>query len=260
VTGTGREPGLRDRYNRFIAGHEVAWELVMAALAIVFVIAGFLAEEGVEPWLAIDLALNVLFAVEFGTRLAASYDRRAYLRGHWIDAVALIPAIRGVRLLRLLRLLRLARAFASFYRAMASFERLARHRNLLWLFFAWFAVAMICSTTLFLAENGVNPAIQTPGDAAWWGVVTLTTVGYGDTFPITPEGRLAGGALMILGITLFAAITGTITSFIVATGEKEQSEGLSVATRLRELDALHRDGVITDDEFLPRRTDLVQQL
>lgn len=46
-----------------------------------------------------------------------------------------------------------------------------------------------------------------------WGVVTLTTVGYGDVFPVMSEGRLAGAALMILGITLFAAITGMSTSF-----------------------------------------------
>ncbi len=73
---------------------------------------------------------------------------------------------------------------------------------------AWLAVAVICSIGLYIAESGVNPAVGDPLDALWWGVVTLTTVGYGDVFPVTPEGRLAAAGLMILGITLFAAIHG----------------------------------------------------
>ena len=252
------DASLRDRYNGFISDHEVAWELVMAALAIAFLIVGFLAEEYGEPYLTVDLALNLVFAAEFFSRLGASRDRQAYFRAHLIDAVALIPTARGVRVLRLLRLLRFLRAVASLYRALSSLERLARHRSLLWLFSAWIAVAMICSAALFLAENGVNPQIQTPGDAAWWGIVTLATVGYGDTYPITPEGRVAGAALMILGITLFAAITGTITSFIVSTGDGPTTT--SAATRLRELDALHRDGIIRSDEFEIRRARLLDEL
>jgi len=106
------------------------------------------------------------------TLLAASRDRRAYLRGHWIDAVALIPTVRGlrlVRLLRFLRLLRLVRVFAGVYRALSSIERLARHRSLIWLFCAWLTVAATCSAALFIAEHGVNPSIDDPWDALWWG-------------------------------------------------------------------------------------------
>jgi voltage-gated potassium channel len=227
----------------------------MAAFAVAFVVVGFAGDDAASlNVLAIEYALTALFTVEFGTRFAAARDRKRYLAGHWIDLVALIPTARGARLLRLLRLVR---AFTGIYRALSSIERLAQHGRLLWLFVAWLGVAVICASALYVAEVGVNPNIDDPTDALWWGVVTLTTVGYGDVFPVTPEGRLAGGALMILGITLFAAITGTITSFLIAS---QGTTDDSPAARLRQLDELHRDGIVTDAEFESKKVELLRRL
>ena len=218
----------------------------MAALAAAFVVVGLSDDD--QPSnaiLAAEAVLTVVFILEFGLRFAASHDRRAYLAGHWIDILAIVPAVRGARLLRLLRLLRLVRTFAGVYRAMASLERMARHRGLIALFLAWLAVAAICAAALYLAEVGINPDVASPLDALWWGITTLTTVGYGDVYPITPEGRLAGAALMLLGITLFATITGTITSILVAGGGGEHD----LITRLERLQQLHATGGLTDEEY-----------
>ena len=188
---------IRDRYTAFIARHDVAWELAVAAVVVAWVVIGFVGE-GYDAAPFVEAVLTILLAAEFFTRFAASRDRRAYFKGHWIDAVALvpIPAIRGLRLIRLLRLLRLIRAFSGVYRALVSVERFATDRQLIWLFTSWLAVAFICATALYLAEEGINPAINEPMDALWWGIVTLTTVGYGDVFPITNEGRIAAAALI----------------------------------------------------------------
>jgi voltage-gated potassium channel len=250
---------MRSAYNDFIARHEVAWELGMAVLAIVFVVIGFAtdaADPASRPALeAADTALTAIFVAEFGSRFLAAWDRRAYLRGHWIDLIALIPIVRGIRVLRLLRLLRLIRAFAGVFRAMQHFERMARHRGLAWLFVTWLAVMVICSIFLYAAENGVNKAITSPLDALWWGVVTLTTVGYGDVYPITGEGRIAASVLMLLGIGLFSAITATLTSFMLSGRETEPT-----GDHLRSLAALHRDGLLTDDEYAAKRTEAFEQL
>jgi voltage-gated potassium channel len=251
---------LRERYNRFIERHEVAWELGMAVLAIAFVIVGFAvdsADATIRPALAVaDTALTVVFVAEFTTRFLAAWDRRAYLRGHWIDLVALIPVVRGVRVLRLLRLLRLVRAFSGIYRATQRIERLAQHRGLAWLFVAWLGVMVICSTVLFVAENGINEAVASPLDALWWGIVTLTTVGYGDVVPKTPEGKIAASVLMLLGIGLFSAITATVTSFMLSTGGAIEPP----SDRIRALADLHRDGLLTDDEYATKRADAVERL
>src|SRR5262249_3641683 len=138
------------------------------------------------------------------------------VRRHIIDALALIPPIRALRVLRLLRLLRLVRAFAGFYRAAMHLEGVARHRGFAGLLVAWLSVMAICSAFVYLAEHGVNRLIDSPFDALWWGVTTLTTVGYGDTYPVTLEGRLGAMALMLLGISLFAGITASITSYFLS--------------------------------------------
>ncbi len=244
----------------FTARHEAAWELTFAGLAILYVTTGFAGESAgpaQQQWFdSLDLALTVVFAAEFTVRIAASYDRPAYLRGHWIDLVALVPAVRGLRVLRLLRLFRLVRAFAGIARALSTVERLAQHKGLIWLLEAWTGVMILCSLGYYAAEHGVNEAVGQPLDALWWGIVTMTTVGYGDTFPVTTEGRLAAMILMVLGIGLYSAVTATITSFVLA-GDRP---GRDAADRLRALDGLHEDGLVTAVEYERKRAVLMDLL
>ncbi len=265
----------REAFNRFFVTHEVAWELAMAALAVVYVALGFIADDieaaAVDrPEInAAELVLTGLFVLEFGSRILAARSRLDYLKGHWIDIVALAPPIRIARPLRLLRLLRLVRAFAGIYRAGMHLHGLARHKGFAWLLLAWVGVMAVCSAWLYIAEHGLNKAVDNPFDALWWGVVTLTTVGYGDVTPVTTEGRLAAMTLMLLGIGLFGAITATITSYLMthemhaaesgepsaieratATSvERPVSAGPSLASELERLAELHRAGDLTRDEF-----------
>jgi voltage-gated potassium channel len=245
----------------FVSRHDIAWELGMAALAVAYVVIGFAADDaGPASRQAVDVAesaLTIVFAAEFGSRFFASYDRARYLRGHWIDLVALIPVARGLRIARLVRLLRLVRTFAGVYRATSQVGRMVNHRGLGLLITAWLGVMVICSAGLYIAENGVNKAVASPLDALWWGVVTLTTVGYGDVYPVTPEGRVAASVLMLLGIGLFGAITATITSYLIATGGSASSDP---ATRLREAAALRDEGVISPDEFETVKAGLLARL
>jgi hypothetical protein len=138
----------------------------MAALAVVYVALGFVADDlsaGERPETgAAEWALTGIFVLEFGSRILAARSRSAYLRGHWIDLVTLAPPIRGARVLRLLRLLRLVRSFAGLYRAGLHIQGLARHKGFAWLLAAWLGVMALCSAWLYIAEHGINKAIDSP--------------------------------------------------------------------------------------------------
>jgi voltage-gated potassium channel len=68
-------------------------------------------------------------------------------------------------------------------------------------------------------EPGSN--IKTPMDALWWGLVTITTIGYGDKFPVTIEGRLIAGVLIIFGVAMISAITASFASWILTQGDEK---------------------------------------
>jgi len=242
---------LRPQVTAFVDRHETPWELTMAGLAVVFVALAFV--EQTPAVLALDTALTVIFLAEFSLRFWAAPSRGAYVRGHWIDLLALIPAIREFRILRLARLLRGVRAFSGVYRALGHYGSLARNRGLLGLFAVWAVVMVLSSLGLYAAERGVNAAIDSPFDVLWWAVVTMTTVGYGDVTPVTPEGRLAAMVLMILGIGLFAAITATVTSSLIGGGRTREDP----VARLDRLDGLLAAGRLTQEEYDTKRAEIL---
>ena len=248
---------MRDRFNASVLRHEVAWELTMGGLAVVYVVIGFVGDDpNASPLMGIaETALTAIFALEFASRFASARDRGAYLRGHWIDLVALIPPIRQLRILRLLRLLRLVRTFAAIYRGLLHVERLLGNRQIAAIGVVWLAILLLTSLGLYAAENGINEAVASPLDALWWGVVTMTTVGYGDVYPVTGEGRLAASILMILGIGLFGVLTATVTGLVVR-GQASQPIGNPLED-VRQLFELSQAGAITEDEYAVKKAELL---
>jgi voltage-gated potassium channel len=171
----------------------------------------------------------VLFTLDYFVRLAAAEDRRRYVLRHLLDLVIIaLPLLRPLRVLRLVSLLRvLNRGAASTLRG-----RLA-------VYVAGGAILLaFCGALAVLdAERGKPGAnISTFGDAFWWAISTMTTVGYGDRFPVTDEGRVAAVALMIGGVAVLGLVTATLASWLVervSDAEQEQTEDLR--TEIREL-------------------------
>jgi voltage-gated potassium channel len=124
--------------------------------------------------------------------------------------------LRVLRVFRLIRFLKLARyspALSSLWGTLV-----AERRALLGAFIIMMGLLMLCSSLIYFVESAVQPEVfGSVPQAMWWGLATLTTVGYGDVVPVTALGRLIGGIVMILGLGLFALPIG-----IIATGWSQE--------------------------------------
>src|SRR5262249_12701499 len=129
-----------------------------------------------------------------------------------------------------LRLARLARLVMATRGARRLFERLGRVALVAG------GVLLIGSLVAYHAEHPVNSEFATVGDAVWWGIVTLTTVGYGDIVPKTPTGRLSGVAIMFTGIAVLGVLAGSLAS-LFGIGSSTADETVSVGGPAVENDA-----------------------
>lgn len=192
--------------------------LVNVGVAIVAVSRIPVPGSAAEVVLLVDLSLTPLYLGDFLYRLASSHPRRDYfLNGlGWLDLLAVIPIL---RILRIARIFQVGRWFKRMGRRRVV-EQLADQRaatTFLLTIFLVFVVVEIAGTTVFAVE-GQDPSanIHSPGDAIWWGLVTITTVGYGDQYPVTPEGRVIGVFLLFAGVGLFSVLTGFIANVFLA--------------------------------------------
>jgi voltage-gated potassium channel len=137
----------------------------------------------------------------------------------------LIPGLGGSQVLVIARLGRLARLLVASPGARKVLQRLGQ--------VGVFAVGMLflASWMAYTAEKPTNPGFATYGDSLWWGIVTLTTVGYGDIVPDTEKGRLAGIFLMITGLGTLGVLSGTMASFFrTSSARSDDAEPGSPAT------------------------------
>jgi voltage-gated potassium channel len=118
----------------------------------------------------------------------------------------LIPGFGASQILVLARLARLVRLLFVSKAARRAAERLGR------VGIFSFGMLLFCSWMAYVAEKPTNPEFSSFGAAIWWGIVTLTTVGYGDIVPITRQGRVAGTFLMFTGVATLGLISATLAS------------------------------------------------
>lgn len=166
----------------------------------------------------IDNAICVFFFLEFTVRFFKANSKLQFMKWGWIDLLSSIPMVgvlRAGRLLRLIRLLRVIRAFRSTRnlvnhvfanKAQGAFTSISVIAILLVIFSA---------IGILQVETDPNSNIKTAEDAIWWSYVTITTVGYGDKYPVTTEGRIIAAILMTAGVGLFGTFTAFVASWFV---------------------------------------------
>ncbi|MEG5062023.1 ion transporter [Microcoleus sp. B3-A4] len=182
----------------------------------------------------IEIVSSLVFTIEYVLRLWVCTVDCRYSHPLWgrlryaltplslIDLISIVPFyflllfpnfnfVNLIRVLRLLRLLKMSR-YSESVRTLGAVLS-AKKEELIATAFAVFILLIFASSIMYFVEHEAHPkAFGSIPDAMWWGVVTLTTVGYGDIYPITPLGRLLGAILAFLGIGIFALPAGIIAA------------------------------------------------
>lgn len=169
------------------------------------------------------------FAVHYVVRVGLAERRWRYVVRHPLElATVALPLLRPLRLLRLVTLLSVLHRHAS-----------SSLRGRLAVYAAGSAAMLsgVAALAVLDAERSAPDANVTGiGDALWWALTTMTTVGYGDRFQVTTTGRVIGAGLMLGGIALLGVVTATIASWLVQrVGEEDEQREAATAAQVRQL-------------------------
>jgi len=213
--------------------------LLAIANVVIVIVAGAVSVAG-EVAILVEIAITPIFVFDFLYRLVTSRSRWGYMirRYGWADLVSIPPLLRLFRLPRLISSAREARAVGaerladdlSVSRASATF--------LATVFMVILVVEFAGIAEYYVEQQYANANIVSAGDSLWWGLVTITTVGYGDQYPVGSAGRLVGVFLLFAGIALFSVLTGFIANVFLAPDRPRRRARAAAKTPAAELAAL----------------------
>ena len=237
TTGQQERPSAQERWERAV-------EIPLAVAALAFLVA--YAVPIIWPATSVGwrqvcqvtvTVVWVLFVVDYAVRLAVTTDRKQFVVHNLFDlAVIALPVLRPLRLLRLVALLAVLNRTSA---------RTLRGRVVVYVVGGTLLLLFVGALAVTDAERGAPGAtIHGFGDGLWWAVTTMTTVGYGDIYPVTMTGRFVAVALMVGGIALLGVVTATLASWLVdrvaAESQVEQAATRAqVESLARRVDELH---------------------
>jgi voltage-gated potassium channel len=192
-----------------------------------------------------DTGIWIVFGVELSVRTYLVERRIAYLTRHWFDVlIVALPFLRPLRVVRSARALRLVRVirvgpFAA--RTWASGHALLKRRGLQWVLLGGLAVVFTSAGAVTVFEHDSGGSIHNYGTGLWWAISTITTVGYGDTFPVSPQGRVVAVILMVVGITFFSWITANVAAFLVEHDVGGETKSVTMSDLMSKLESLEQE-------------------
>jgi voltage-gated potassium channel len=230
----------QDGYDRFSAAVELPLTVLalvwLPVLVIPFVVT--LSPGLNTTFQTIDYFVWAAFVIEYLVKLYLAPVRKTFVTHHFVDlAVIALPMLRPLRAARLLRLLNLGRVGVVLLNALRRAKAVMTHRGLHFVLLAVVVIIFACAGLVLSFEaHAKGSNIHGFADALWWAMVTVTTVGYGDKFPVTAGGRGVAVVLMLVGIGLIGVLTATVASYFV---EQQADVGMAAVTeRLDRIEAM----------------------
>jgi voltage-gated potassium channel len=188
-----------------------------------------------------DNAVCVIFLIDFAFNLMGAKPKRGYFIGQrgWLDLLGSIPSFgfipftalfRLARLSRLTRITRLLRGQAGKDLVLDVLKNRGQYATFITILLAGIVLSVSSLLVLEFESRVPDSNIRTGGDAIWWGLVTITTVGYGDFYPVTLPGRLTGIFVMFAGIGIIGALASILASLLVAPATPEEPKPEAATT------------------------------
>jgi voltage-gated potassium channel len=216
------------------------WPLTVLALALVPLL--------LVPWIVplppgvlrlvaiAEVAIWVAFAAVFVGRLTLTTRRLAFIKQNWFDALIVTLPLVGVVSFHyanhVTAAARVLRAVSALFRVSKTGRRFVDQRSTRLLAIIAISSITVAGTLAYIADrNEPDASIDSLEDGIWWAVTTVTTVGYGDSYPVTAGGRAVALALMLIGIAVFSGLTATVASVFAA---EQQDETAAELRALRE--------------------------
>ena len=209
----------------------------------------------------VDLVACGVFFIDFAIRFSAADSKLQFMKWGWIDLVASVPNVEVLRIgrfVRILRILRLLRGIRSLHRLLSVLFISRTRGGVVSVVVMASLLVVFAAIAILLCETDPASNIKTAGDAVWWSMTTVTTVGYGDRYPVTDAGRIVAMVLMLGGMGLFGTLSGIIASVFLG-GKKEEAAVLAELREIRaELEQLRlasgaAAGARPDQSNVPRR-------
>ncbi|ANU35446.1 ion channel [Vibrio scophthalmi] len=230
--------------------------LILSFMAL-FVISGLLfmpiSNETRQVLIGLDFIICSIFILQLSIDLIRATDRVQFLKRHWIDFLASLPMIEPLRFARLFHILRVVlviRSSRSVVKQLLSNRKETTIASILLLLVILLTLGS--SMMLFLEGHSPDANIKTGGDALWWALVTISTVGYGDHYPVTDAGKILASGVILCGVGLFGMISGLITSMITS---PTRMQALKAEQKEQQMIALleQQQTILTRLEKLERR-------
>lgn len=223
-------PQRRDILNKLSTIKELIIILWMLADIILLTLTYFINLNSIYIFIVIfDTGLCTVLIVEFSYNLSRKENKLAYLREDWKGVIVDILAMFPYELITFgsygfIRLLRLVRIFALFGKGRRNIFNFIEKTHLNYILFTLILIVASSTIAVLVLESSPTDEINTPLDALWYVVSTITTVGYGDIVPMSPGGKVLGIILMIVGVGFFSILTATLSSYFMRDMETDEKE------------------------------------
>ncbi len=203
--------------------------LILTIFSLAIMVVQMILPQNTPTWQLVNAYNNLacyFFLVDFALHMIAEPRKRDYFIGQrgYFDLLGSIPSLGFsqytalLRVFRLSRLFRLRRFMNPANRALLKNEILnnrGSYAALLTVIMAGLVISVASILVLFFESKSADANITTGGDAVWWSIVTITTVGYGDRYPITPGGRTTAVFVMFAGVGIIGALASILSSILL---------------------------------------------